>query len=127
MVKYTYESNTVFIKDMKLACVVGINAKERSRKTTVIANITVWVSSMHAKDTDALVDTINYTDIYTKVKNLEKSTNHQLLETLADNIVKVCLEEPLALRVVVKLEKPGIHKGAKSAGIEVTALRNNEA
>jgi len=120
---YTFESNTVFIKDMILHAIVGINAKERSRKTKMILNITIVVNDMHAKDTDDIRDVLNYTEIYTKVRELEAITSYQLIETLADHICQICFEQPLAKKVLLTIEKPGIHKGARGAGIEVTAVR----
>lgn len=123
---YSYESNTVFIRDMELACIVGINAKERQEKTNMLLNIVLTVNSMHAKDTDDIRDTLNYSDVYKKIRALEETTDYQLIETLADHICQICFEEPLAKKVVVTLEKPGIHAGSKSAGIEVVATRDDQ-
>ena len=119
---YTYESNVVYIKDMTLSAIVGINAKERSRKTKMILNVTIWINDMRAKDTDDIRDTLNYSEIYEKIREIETATSYQLIETLADHVMQICFEQPLAKKVTLTIEKPHIHKGSRSAGIEVTAI-----
>ncbi len=45
------------------------------------------------------------------------------MEALAEDIAQLCLEEPHAQKVLVRVEKPGAVRFAESVGVEIERSR----
>jgi dihydroneopterin aldolase len=112
-------TGTLFIKDLVLRCIIGINAEEKASKQDEIVNITMWVDFKTALQTDSIENAINYALIYEKILSLADKEEFDLQETLAKRIADICLADKRVLKVKVSCEKPHIFKFSKSAGVEL--------
>jgi FolB domain-containing protein len=111
---------TLFIKNLKVTCIIGVNPEEREREQEIRIQLFLWTDIAQASRSDNLEDALDYSTLYKAVvKRVEHSTFY-LIERLAYEVATICLQYPLTQKVTVILEKIGALKKAESAGIEVT-------
>ncbi len=114
---------TIRITDLHLRTIIGIYDWERTEKQDVIINVTMDYDAAKAVATDKIKHAIDYKAITKEIiKNVEGS-RFQLLEKLADVVMKIVLADPRVLRAVVRVDKPGALRFAKSVSVEFSADR----
>ena len=109
----------IYIKDLFLRCIIGINPDERVKKQDVMINVVLFADLSKAGKTDSIEDTVNYKTVKNRVVELVESSQYFLLEKMAEEIACSCLAEPQVEAVRVLVEKPGALRFAKGVGIEI--------
>lgn len=109
----------VFIKDLLVRGIIGINEWEREKPQDILINITITADLAQAGESDDIADSINYRTIAKKAQAIAETSQRLTVEALASDIARVCLEEPGALKARVKVEKPNAVRFAASVGVEV--------
>lgn len=109
----------IFIRDLHLRCIIGINDEERRKKQDVVIQIVLYADVKEACRSDRIEDTADYKAIKNRIVGLVEGSSFFLLEALADAIAAMCIEDPLVRRAVVTVDKPGALRFASSVGIEV--------
>src|SRR5215472_7719113 len=110
---------TLFIKNLQLSCIIGVNRGERVRKQEVRMQLFLWTDIAKASRSDYLEDTLDYSTIYKEVVERVEHSTFFLIERLAYEVATICLQHPLANKVKVILEKVEVLEKAESAGIEL--------
>jgi dihydroneopterin aldolase len=98
----------ILIQDLIVECLIGVYAHEHNKRQRVRLNMEILVAPRAPGTSDALDTTIDYADLIQRTKTLMQARHRQLVETLADEIAALVLENPRALGVEIKLEKPDI-------------------
>jgi D-erythro-7,8-dihydroneopterin triphosphate epimerase len=114
------EYDRLFIKDLLLRAIIGINPEEREKKQDVIVNLVLHADLSRSSRSDDIEDTVDYKSIKTAVIELVENSDFYLVEKMAQQIADTCLKDPRVVRVDVRVEKPGALRFAKSVGIEIT-------
>jgi len=111
---------TLFIKNLKVNCIIGVNPEEKEREQEIRMQLFLWTDIVRASRSDNIENALDYSAIYKEVvKRVEHSTFY-LIERLAYEVATICFQHPLTQKVTVILEKMGALKKAESAGIELT-------
>ncbi len=105
------------IQDLLLRCIIGINPEERRDKQDALINVTLWTDSRAAAASDNVEQAVNYRTLTKRIIEHVESSQYYLLETLADRIAGICLQDPRVARVQVKVNKPGALRFARSVGV----------
>jgi len=113
----------ITISDLSVECIIGVNPRERVEKQRVLINIDLWADLSDAVKTDMIQRTVDYKAIKNGVIQFVSKSSFYLLETLADRVAQLCLEDPMVRKVRVKVEKPGALTGARSVGVQVIKRR----
>lgn len=113
----------IFIKGLKVRCVIGINENERREKQDVLIDITVFTDTRKAAESDKIEDAVDYERLKNRILEMVENSRFQLVETLAENIAGTCLDDSRIERVTVSVEKPGALTFAKSVGVVITRLK----
>ena len=116
----------IFIKDLLLRCIIGINEFERREKQNVLINVILWVDLRDASKTDDMNKAVDYREINKKIIELVENSEFFLIEKLASKIGEVCLQHEGVMKVSVTVEKPGVLRYARSVGVEIT-MKKDEA
>ncbi|MCB0120141.1 MAG: dihydroneopterin aldolase [Anaerolineales bacterium] len=114
----------VFIKDLLVRGIIGIRDWEREKQQDILINITVYTDTTRAAETDDINDCVDYSALAKKVQTHAETAKRLTVEALANDLAKLCLETPLVRKVVVRVEKPGAVRFAKSVGVEVERKRD---
>ena len=107
------------ISNLRLRAIVGTMDWERSTKQDVVLNIELWFDHSNAALSDDIADTVDYKKLKLKLIDMVEKSNFQLLESLADAALKICLSEPLVEKAVVRVDKPRALRFADSVSVEV--------
>ncbi|MCG2789390.1 MAG: 2-amino-4-hydroxy-6-hydroxymethyldihydropteridine diphosphokinase [Actinomycetia bacterium] len=119
------------IKDLKLFGYHGIKQEEKTSGQNFLFNISIDI----AKDSfekdgfyqDNILDTVNYSEIITLIKEINSNNRFNLLETFSEVLAeKIISYSPLILKVKVRIEKisPPIKESIGSVGVELELERN---
>lgn len=114
----------IWIKDLLLRCVVGINPEEREDKQDVVINLSLFADLSKAGVSDEIDDTVNYHTIKNRIVALVESSSFHLVERLAEEIARECLTDHRVEAVKVSVEKPGALRFVRSVGVEITRLKH---
>ena len=114
----------VIIKDLLARGIIGVNDWERNRPQDILINITIFTDTKRAAETDNINDCVNYSTISKKVIAHAETSHRLTVESLANDLAKLCLEEIGVLRVMVRVEKPGAVRFARSVGVEIERNRD---
>lgn len=110
----------VFIKDLTVRAKIGITPEERAFPQDLILNVLIQVNATKALESDNVTDTLDYFSLHQRICIAVENSGFNLLESLANFISNICLENVFAQRVKITIEKPNILTGAKSAGFSLT-------
>lgn len=115
----TKQLDKVFISDLLVSCIIGINAEERTHKQNVNINVVMYVDLSKSGVSDSIDDTVNYKTVKSSIVMEAERSTFFLVETLAQKIASICLAFPHVEVVCVRVEKPGALKMARSVGVEI--------
>lgn len=113
----------VFIKNLSARGIIGINDWERVKKQEILINITLYADLKIAGESDEIEDSVNYRTVAKKVLQHAENASRFTVEALADDIARICLDEPKVQKALVRVEKPGAVRFADSVGVEVERER----
>ncbi len=107
----------IFLHDLRIETVIGIWEWERKIRQTVAIDLDVSADIAKAAETDCVDDTLNYKLIAKRVQQFVSESSFQLVETLAEKIAGIVLDEFDVSWVRVRVNKPGAIRGARDVGV----------
>jgi dihydroneopterin aldolase len=110
-------SDTIFLRDLRVDTVIGIWDWERKIRQTVSIDIEMAADIRSAASTDSIDDTLNYKAVAKRVQQFVSESSFQLVETLAEKIANLILDEFPVPSVQVRVNKPGAIRGARDVGV----------
>jgi D-erythro-7,8-dihydroneopterin triphosphate epimerase len=113
----------VFIRDLAIRCIVGVDEEERREKQDVLIQITMQTDLRRAGRTDALEDTVDYRALKKRIIRRVEESRFYLIEALAQSIADECLRDNRVEHVEVAVEKPGALRFARTVGVEIVRHR----
>lgn len=115
----------ILVRDLTLSCKLGVSERERAKYQRIRINIAVEVATTRPihDDPENIVD---YRNIVPSVRHLTQTTTPLLLETLADRIADICLEDDRARTCRIRIEKLDRYSDAAGIGVEVEHKRRSE-
>lgn len=115
----------VFINDLLVRGIIGINDWEREKPQNINLNITLFTDLRKAGETDDIAYSVNYRTISKKAQAHAETAQRLTVEALAEDIARICLSEPNVVRVRVRVDKPGAARFARSVGVEIERGRES--
>ncbi len=109
----------IIIKNLVARGIIGINDWERETPQEILINIVVYTDIHKAAETDDITHSVNYRTLAKKAQHHAETAARLSVEALAEDIAHLCLEEPNAVKVRVRVEKPGAVRFAESVGVEI--------
>lgn len=109
----------IFITDLLIRGVIGITEKEREQPQDILVNVIIGTDITNAGRSDNVEYSVNYRTVAKKILAHVESIKRYTVEALAEDIAIICLNEPHTLSVVVRVEKPGAVRFARSVGVEI--------
>jgi FolB domain-containing protein len=113
----------IFIRDLMARGIIGINEWERETPQEILINIVLFTDIHQAAKTDDITASVNYRTISKKVLAYAEKAHRFTVEALAEDIAQLCLEESRVMKVLVRVEKPGVIRFAQSVGVEIERSR----
>ena len=107
----------IFIHALKTEAIVGIFDWERQVKQTVIVDLEFSADIRKAALSDCIDDTLNYKRVAKRVLAFIAGSQFHLVETLAEHVAMLMLEEFGVAAVRVCLSKPGALRSSRDVGV----------
>jgi dihydroneopterin aldolase len=95
----------IILKDLRFMGKHGCYEIEKTQAQPFCINITMQLSTVAAAVTDELSLTVDYSQTYNQIKDLVENRSFNLIETLAEQIAALVLEDSVVERVWVEVEK----------------------
>lgn len=116
----------IFLNDLRVQTVIGIWDWERAIKQTVGIDLEMATDIRKAASSDSIQDTLDYKNVAKRIIEFVESSSFQLVETLAERIAGIIIDEFDVPWVKVRLSKPGAIRGSKEVGILIERNRESE-
>lgn len=111
--------DTIFIQGLTAHAVIGAWEWEKHFKRRLVFDIEMGTNVALAASTDKLIDTVDYQAVSERIVKFTEDSEFQLVETLAEEISQLIINEFSAPWVRIKLQKVGALGIAKSVGISI--------
>ena len=115
----------IFIHALKTEAIIGIFDWERQVKQTVIVDIEISADIRKAALSDSIDDTLNYKRVAKRVLSFVEESKFHLVETLAEHIAMLMLEDVGIAWVRISLSKPGAIRSSRDVGVIVERDRGD--
>ena len=113
----------VFIHDMVLPCSIGVYSHEREAPQRVRINLDLAVRESSSAINDSLANVVCYEDVADGIRAIVGRGHVNLVETLAEDIATLCLEDIRILSVRVRIEKLDVFEDTQGVGVEIERVR----
>ena len=114
----------IFVSALKTETIIGIFDWERQIKQTVLIDIEMSADIRKAALTDSIEDTLNYKRVAKRVLSFVEASQFHLVETLAEHIAMLILEEFNLSWVSIVLSKPGAIRNSRDVGVSLQRDRS---
>lgn len=113
----------VFIRDLILDSYIGVYNHEKQNPQKIRVNVDLSVIEDSQSLNDNIDNVVCYEKIASAIETIVKSGHVHLVETLAENIAEMNLQDPRISCVRVRVEKLEAIRNTASVGIEIERYR----
>jgi dihydroneopterin aldolase len=113
----------VFVRDLVLDCSIGIYDYERANRQRVRVNAELVASVDPEQSGDDIAGVLNYEAIVDGIKHIVASGHINLVETLAERVIDLCLVDPRVVAARAVVEKLDVYPEAGSVGVTIERRR----
>jgi dihydroneopterin aldolase len=122
---FEHSMDKIFIHALKTEAIIGIFDWERQVKQTVLVDIEIGADITKAALSDSIDDTLNYKRVAKRVLAFIEGSQFHLVETLAEHIAMLVLEEFDASWMSLNLSKPGAIRSSRDVGVAIERNRDD--
>lgn len=116
-------SDKILIRDLLIRGIIGIHDWEREKKQDILINVEMEADCRPAGESDDFRDAVDYRGVSKRVIALVEGSEFYLVEKLAEEIARICLEDERVTLARVRVEKPGAVRFSRSVGVLVERRR----
>ncbi len=116
----------IYLNDLRIDTVIGIFDWERRIKQTVSFDLEMGADIRKAAASDHIDDTLNYKAVAKRLIQFVGESEFQLVETLAERVAAILLEEFGVPWVRVRVNKQGAVRGARDVGVIIERGRRDD-
>jgi len=107
----------IFLHNLKVDTVIGIFDWERRIRQTVVIDLDMGADIRKAAGSDHIDDTLDYKSVAKHIIAFVEAAEFKLVETLAERIAGIILEEFPVPWGRVRINKQGAVRGARDVGV----------
>mgnify|MGYP001234648032 CR=1 FL=1 len=113
----------IYIRDLQVRCIIGIEPEERREKQDILVNIVLYTDCSIPGKTDNIIDALDYKKVKKTILKYVENSSFYLIEKLAEEIATICLSFEKVKGVTVTIDKPGVLRFARSVAVEITRMK----
>jgi len=107
----------VYIRDLRIETIIGIYDWERETRQTVSLDLEMGTDISKAAQSDNIEDTLDYKSVAKRLIQFVGDSEFQLVETMAERIADIVLNEFNVPWMKLRLSKPGAVTGSQDVGV----------
>lgn len=109
----------VFVRDLVVSGRIGVYDRERDHPQRIRINLDLMVHEGASPVDDCLDNVLCYEQIVVKIRSIVQDGHVNLVETLAERIAAICLQDRRVASVSVRVEKLDVFDDVGSVGVEI--------
>lgn len=113
----------IFLRGLAIECVIGFIEWERRVKQTVVLDLELPIDCRRAAATDRVADTVDYKKVAKRIIAFVEGSQFHLVESLAEGVARLVLEEFGVEWIRLVLNKPGAIRGSRDVGVAIERAR----
>jgi dihydroneopterin aldolase len=119
----------VFVRDLMLDARIGVHRHEKKKQQRIRVNLDMAVREGPMREgsprmRDQLDEVVCYEKIVVAVRALIGQGHVNLVETLAERVAALCLQDARVISARVRVEKLDVFEDATSVGVEIERFRS---
>jgi dihydroneopterin aldolase len=118
-----YSGDRIFLRGLTAECVIGFIDWERRVKQTVVVDLELPVDCRQAAVSDDVADTVDYKKVSKRVLAFIEASEFKLVETLAQRLAMLILEEFTIEWIRLSINKPGAIRNSRDVGVSIERSR----
>ena len=107
----------IYLNDLRIETIIGIYDWEREVKQTISLDLEMGADIRKSALSDDIEDTLNYKAVAKRLIKFVEESEFQLVETLAERITEIILNEFNVPWVRLRVNKQGAVRGARDVGV----------
>jgi dihydroneopterin aldolase len=107
----------IILTDLRINAVIGIWDWEKRNPQTITIDLEMLTDIKKASQSDSIKDALDYKAVSKRVKQFIQESQFNLIETLAENVAKIILEEFDVQWLKLKISKPFAIRDSKNIGV----------
>lgn len=115
--------DAIVIRDLRVEALIGIHPRERHVTQTVSVDLEIGIPGTAVFKSDKVADTIDYEQAALRIKALAGSGHFRLVETFAERIARLLIDDLGAPWVKVSVAKIGILAHTRFVGVTIQRNR----
>ena len=112
-------TDRIIIRDLRVSATVGVNRWEKAAPQVVGVDLEIAVDAAKAAAVDEIAATVDYKRVSRDIAVLAESRSYELIETLAEAIASLILEQHGVQWVRVTARKPFALRKARDVGVVI--------
>ncbi|MEC9205749.1 MAG: dihydroneopterin aldolase [Pseudomonadota bacterium] len=116
--------DTIFIKELCVDTVIGIYDWERKIKQVICIDLELGTNIALASKSDDVQDTLDYKEIAKSVKSFVQKSEFKLVESLAEETIKLIFKKFDVTYIKGRFSKPGAVTGSKEVGVIIERTKD---
>lgn len=107
----------VYIRDLKIQAVIGVLDWERAIRQPLSLELEMACDISKSAASDDIADALDYAAVSTRIVQFVEDSRFQLVETLAEQVASVVLQEFGVPWLRLRVSKPAAVKAARDVGV----------
>ena len=117
-------SDFIEIDNLSIRAILGIFPWERDRRQEVLISMRLHTDISDAAASDSIEDALDYKTLTKELIQFVQDSSFFLIEKLIEAIAARMLEDLRVSKVIVRVEKPGALRYAKSVAVQICRVRS---
>ena len=109
----------VFIRELKVPASIGVWDWEQRIKQNLIVDLELGVDIRKAAQSDDIEDAVSYKSVATRITDFVSESNFKLIESVAESIAEIILNEFPVTWCRVAVNKPRAVEKSQNVGIVI--------
>lgn len=113
----------IVIEGLRIHTTIGVYDWEKTVRQTLFVDLELACDTRRAASSDALIHALDYASLAERIEVFATANHFQLIETLAERLAALILNDFPVQSVKIYLRKPDALRQARSAGVRIERSR----
>ena len=109
----------VFIRELQIATIIGVHAWEREVRQSLTFDLEMAADIGTPAKSDNVRDALDYQAVAERITSFVEGSDCQLLETLAERVAELVLNDFSVSWLRLRITKPGALPNARAVGVVI--------
>ena len=114
----------IILTDLRIDTVIGIWDWEKRNPQTISIDLEMETDTKTASQSDSIEDALDYKAVSKRVQQFIQESQFNLIETVAENVAKIILQEFDVQWLKLRISKPFAIRNSRNVGVCIERTRD---